>query len=352
MIRFLRASLLLSCCLLAACGVKTMAPTVSDQQTAAEAEMQRQMVVRTLDAYVRQYYRVAQKIRTANIGLCGEKVQAYIGMHVTNVHQFKDEWRNAQSVVRGLDERLRVTYVFEGGPACRAGVSEGDVIKSLNGKPIPEGEDAVKVYRDQVDMLDTGEPFELVYEHNGVDRTVTMAFDTICGGNLVVKNDPTVNAYASKTDVCMHTGILDFVKSDDELAVIVGHEFGHYAMLHNENRQGRATVGMVADVLLAVLTGVSTNTFANVGAGMYTLDQEFEADYVGAYMARRAGYDPSVAVELWRRMAVGGAAYIDKDSSTHPSTAERGARFKEIMAELDGKQKRGEELMPNLKDAE
>ena len=80
MIRLLRASLLLSCCLLAACGVKTMAPTVSDQQTAAEAELQRQTVVKTMDEYKRQYFRVAQKIRTANVELCGEKVMPTLGM--------------------------------------------------------------------------------------------------------------------------------------------------------------------------------------------------------------------------------------------------------------------------------
>ena len=81
---------------------------------------------------------------------------------------------------------------------------------------------------------------------------------------------------------------------------------------------------------------------------MYSLEQEYEADYVGAYMSCRGGFDPSVGPQLWRRMSAHAAVYTDKDGSTHPSNAARGARLKEIMAEIDGKQKRGEDLLPNF----
>jgi hypothetical protein len=346
----LRTLPLFALLLLAACGVKTAGPTVSERETAAEAEMQRRTVVEIQEAHERQFHRVANRIRRANVPLCGEKLAPSIGLRVANLDLYDADWRDAHAAVRGLDSRLRVTSVFEDGPAHKAGIVEGDVIKSVAGRPVPEGKGALKAFGECMDALDPAAPFELVYERDGVDHKVELAFETVCAPGLMVRNEGVVNAFASDRDVFVTRGMLDFVKSDDELAVVVGHEFAHYAMLHIENSRSRAGVGLMADVLVAVLTGVSSNVFSSVGAGMYSLEQEFEADYVGAYMARRAGYDPSVAVGLWRRMSVSGAAYIDKDSSSHPSNAERGARFKEIVAEIDAKLERGEELLPEMKE--
>jgi predicted Zn-dependent protease len=122
----------------------------------------------------------------------------------------------------------------------------------------------------------------------------------------------------------VYTGLVNFVQSDDELAVVMGHEAAHAIARHGGERM---TQGAAAQ-LGAAAAGAATDSEAIAqGAAMglqagillpYSRKQESEADELGLFIAAQAGYDPRSAIALWRRMQSQGEAKIEF-LSTHPS---------------------------------
>ena len=122
----------------------------------------------------------------------------------------------------------------------------------------------------------------------------------------------------------VYTGLVNFVQSDDELAVVMGHEAAHAIARHGGERM---TQGAAAQ-LGAAAAGAATDSEAIAqGAAMglqaaillpYSRKQESEADELGLFIAAQAGYDPRSAITLWRRMQSQGGAKIEF-LSTHPS---------------------------------
>ena len=70
-----------------------------------------------------------------------------------------------------------VTQVTEDGPAERAGVEQGDVILSLDGKPI----DSSNALRNAVARLQPGTKVKLDLVRDGAKRSLTVALDERAG---------------------------------------------------------------------------------------------------------------------------------------------------------------------------
>jgi predicted Zn-dependent protease len=76
---------------------------------------------------------------------------------------------------------------------------------------------------------------------------------------------------------------------------------------------------------------------------------EARADYVGAYIMARAGYDVFVIKQFWRRIERFQSGKESPDTDvTHPTTAERLAAFDVTLKEIQEKRDRGELLKPVL----
>ncbi len=130
--------------------------------------------------------------------------------------------------------------------------------------------------------------------------------------------------------IAFFTGILEQLQlTDDEVAMIMGHEMAHALREHARERIAKTQATGIGLSLGAQLLGLGElgNAAANLGTQLLTLkfsrSDESEADLVGLELAARAGYDPRAAVSLWRKMgeATGknGVAFL----STHPSGPER-----------------------------
>lgn len=131
--------------------------------------------------------------------------------------------------------------------------------------------------------------------------------------------------------IAFYTGILEQLKlTDDEAAMIMGHEMAHALREHARARiaksQGTSTLLSLGSQLLGL--GQLGDMAASVGTQLITLrfsrDDETDADLVGLELAARGGYNPQASVSLWQKMAqAGGGAGGPSFLSTHPSGPQR-----------------------------
>ena len=143
--------------------------------------------------------------------------------------------------------------------------------------------------------------------------------------------------------IAFYTGILNQLKlSDDEVAMVMGHEIAHALREHARERMGKsvATDGLarIGSTIAAAAFGINPNLtdfVAKQGANLITLkfsrDDETEADLVGMELAARAGYNPESGVTLWQKMSEANKGAPPQWLSTHPSGS---SRIQEIQANL------------------
>ncbi len=144
--------------------------------------------------------------------------------------------------------------------------------------------------------------------------------------------------------IAVFTGILDQLRlTDDETAMVVGHEIAHALREHARARiaksQGTGTLLSLGAQLLGL--GSLGDVAANVGTQLLTLkfsrEDEIDADLVGLELAARAGFNPDASISLWEKMGRakeggGGPGFL----STHPSGPDRIERLQENVPRVRG----------------
>jgi predicted Zn-dependent protease len=130
--------------------------------------------------------------------------------------------------------------------------------------------------------------------------------------------------------IAFYTGILELLRlSDDEVAMVMGHEIAHALREHARERMGKNAATNIGATVITQLLGLGQigQTVTNYGAQLLTLqfsrDNESEADLVGMELAARAGYDPRAGVTLWQKMSAANKGAPPQWLSTHPSGTTR-----------------------------
>jgi metalloendopeptidase OMA1, mitochondrial len=146
--------------------------------------------------------------------------------------------------------------------------------------------------------------------------------------------------------VVVYTGILPVCRTDAGLATVMGHEIGHALARHGAERVSQSQLVQVGQIAAAVsirdldprtqaavigLLGAATE----VGVTLpFSRSHESEADHIGLFLMAAAGYDPSEAIEFWRRMdRQGGGRRPPEFLSTHPSHGTRIQQLKKWLPE-------------------
>ena len=110
------------------------------------------------------------------------------------------------------------------------------------------------------------------------------------------------------------TGALQYTRDEAGLATVLAHELGHAIARHTGERQSQATIAHMGGLGLGMAVGgVGGVAGQAIGEGYslgikhgilptYSKAQELEADKIGLILMAKAGYDPVMALDFWRRM--------------------------------------------------
>jgi beta-barrel assembly-enhancing protease len=190
---------------------------------------------------------------------------------------------------------------------------------------------------------------------NQVGQKLAAVADRKLPYEFVVLNSSVPNAWALPGGkIAINRGLLTELKSEAELAAVLGHEIVHAAARHGAKAQERGTlmqVGLAAAQIGAAVSEVDSNVAglliqgAGVGAQLvqqkYGRDQELEADKYGMKYMKLAGYDPAGAVSLQQtfvRLSEQDGAkkqgWLEGLFASHPPSAERVEQNKRSVTEL------------------
>ena len=155
--------------------------------------------------------------------------------------------------------------------------------------------------------------------------------------NLIGSQD--LNAFCMPGGkIAFYNGILSKLKlSDDEVAVIMGHEVAHALLEHARERMAKtgATRGLIELGSALLGLGNAGRMVADMGAQLLTMrfsrDDESESDALGLVLAALAGYRPDAGVTLWKKMMSASKGAPPQWLSTHPSGD---SRIQDIEARL------------------
>lgn len=211
------------------------------------------------------------------------------------------------------------------------------------------------------------------------DSCTTPAFEVV---DLALVNARAGYDLQNEPRITLTRGLIEYLADQpDELALIIGHEYGHLIAAHVRERQppgaaGQSILGSALSVLAAASISVASDgqVMVNPAAGAsrsqaeidsYLRDtadpggnydwfngaEEIEADYIGTYLAVRSGYDPSGAALI----ALGALKQRDQRSplekedlrlsfaywDTHPYSAGRAARIQATLDEIEQLRSKG-----------
>lgn len=131
--------------------------------------------------------------------------------------------------------------------------------------------------------------------------------------------------------IMFYTGLVrKLYLSDDEIAVVMGHEIAHALREHSREQVSQAAAAQTAIGLGTQLLGLGGGASQLTGAAYdalvatrFSRGQESEADRIGLELMARAGYNPQAGVSLWQKMGGAGSGGAPAFLSSHPSDSSR-----------------------------
>jgi membrane-associated protease RseP (regulator of RpoE activity) len=262
------------------------------------------------------------------------------GLLVHAVDQYPASARPAVISTFGLGDEPAVLVVVPGSAAARAGLQVGDGVVSLSGKAFPLKGSRKKASYERVQEFEefliaslAAGPVAVEFLRGGMRHSAVLEPEPGCISRVQLVPSEKLNAAADGTYAQLTTGIVNFARGDDEIALVVAHEMAHNILGHrvrlNEQKISRG--------LLKSLDG---------SAGKIR-KTEVEADYLALYLLARAGFDIGVAPGFWQRYGPNALFEIFSEG-THPGRATRVSATRRTIEEIRMKQRQGAPLVPNL----
>jgi len=206
---------------------------------------------------------------------------------------------------------------------------------------IPEekemGQELIRTVLPQVHIVDDPEVQEFVERiGNNILKVIPAKFFHY---RFFVIEDPALNAFAMPGGlVFVHSGLIEAIDSENELACVLAHEFGHVQGRHIARRMENMKYVSIGTAVLAIAglflgggqagSALLTGSMAlnqSIGLGYSRVDEQ-EADRRAFQWICKAGYDPRGLKTTLEKMMKNnwlGSSSIPKYLLTHPAPEER-----------------------------
>jgi hypothetical protein len=259
--------------------------------------------------------RVGYRLALAGAPLCPSP-WPLTGLLFHHLAEYEAKDRPLVTRLYGVDRGPGVLSVVGGSPAAKAGLRAGDVLLAVNGRPFPSPTEIASIRErsvwrarleaSEMQLEDTlrGAPADLLVLRGKAELRLRLDSRPACLGRVRLARSGQTNAFATGRYVVMTTSMLDFVRNDDELAVVLGHEMAHDIFGHPATRSEEG-----------ILSGLGIHP-SNVWK------REAEADRFGLRLMAAAGYDLRAAIPFWRRY-LGKYDWFPQIFRSHPSLGAR-----------------------------
>ena len=151
----------------------------------------------------------------------------------------------------------------------------------------------------------------------------------------LVKSDE-INAWCMPGGkIVVYEGIMNLATTDDELAVVIGHEVAHAVAKHSNERMSQQVLAEYGAQALGIFTSGTSAATQQIAQQVYGLGAQYgvmqpfsrkhesEADKMGLVLMTIAGYNPDVAITFWQKMSASSSQEPPEFLSSHPSHATR-----------------------------
>lgn len=305
--------------------------------TAAQLKMEeralRVYAIRSYLTELRRAERVTYSLLQAAAPYCVNRRKYSLGVPPLSARDLPPDLRLgfAEWLATDRPDALRFVHVHGLSPAARAGVQEGDILLSMidhaTGKTIHPG----WVMDRPGSTMASSERITLEIERGKIKLSVTPVPQLICDIRLNLLQTDKLVATAHAGQLTVSTGLLRFVPSDDELALLLANE-----LVHDQFRHARATKGIP---LAASPSNLSTP---------FTADEERNADYLSTYLIVAAYFNIANAPNVWKRFSIDPYLRRTKDIALrHPFTPARSFHLASTVEEIRLKTQAGERVVPN-----
>lgn len=305
----MRLRLLLIVSLLAASAAR--AAPIDDEFDALQAE----------DARVAA---VAYRLVTANTDLCTAKTLAS-GITLHDALEYGPRDRLAAMRHFGLNGAPGVLAVAPGSPAEAAGIRSGDLLLGVGGDTgfntvppdadAPASEAGVDGATDLIEKVLSYGRARMSFQRQGREYQVYLTGVPACAYRFQLYPSATREASSNGRASLISTALTRYAARNEDMAVILGHEMAHNILGHPQHPKGSSR------------------------------SRERQADYLGLYLAARAGYDVSGAADFWKRFGADDwRARVGL--FTHPSPTARSRAMAAAAAEITAKRAAGQPLLP------
>ncbi|MBM3739955.1 MAG: hypothetical protein FJW39_29705 [Acidobacteria bacterium] len=165
-----------------------------------------------------------------------------------------------------------------------------------------------------------------------------------------VIEDTQINAFAFPGGhIYVTRGMMDFLRTEAELASVLGHEISHVDLRHSVSR---VKYRLLLERVDAGGIGEAVDAVRTLTRMAYDQAQESEADAHGTVIAARDGYEPAAAEAVHRRLAAPGAGaprtpvgeigratggLLSSYFESHPPSAQRADRLGKLAGSWKGK---------------
>ena len=191
-------------------------------------------------------------------------------------------------------------------------------------------------YKEQYIMV--SDPVQLEYIRGVGNKLAKLMGRDEFDYEFYIVEDPSPNAFALPGGkIFFHTGMLELMDSEAELAGVMAHEIAHSVLSHGYKKIGEAALANTGRNLISSFAGKEVGSIASIGEKLlnqsFSRDKEKQSDILGLRVLDAAGYSADGLYNVMAKLAQleQKGSLTDSLLSSHPASEKRMEYLEELI---------------------